>query len=263
MAWFRQWQLFARGVTTDEPGPVDNKSIAVPGENTIPLRSVRPGSDYAQINSTLWHFFHGIYGGGPEIVLRGQPVPPPEAKPTKSVKVCILLLSNVFFIDFLYFPKEREPEPMDIGEQPQPSSKLPAVNSSAQETLPEVHVDAPSNNAVSQKPQKSVSFEDNESYMDNAANHNESLRSVQMKRKQAKQQKEQSKESKKTEADNTDGIVTYLRRKQLKHQQQISQDVSNEKHHSEMLDIRGKKDKRRAGMKASGLFGVEGMWWIL
>lgn len=96
MAWFRQWQLFARGVTTDEPGPIDNKTVAVPGDTAVPLRSVRQGSDYAQINSTLWHFFHGIYGGGPEIVLRGNPVPPPEPKVQKVVKVGRGLNKQIF-----------------------------------------------------------------------------------------------------------------------------------------------------------------------
>lgn len=32
---------------------------------------MKSGSDYAQINATLWNFFHGIYGGGPEIILHG------------------------------------------------------------------------------------------------------------------------------------------------------------------------------------------------
>lgn len=73
MAWFRQWQLFVGAVTDEEPGPINNTSIAsLPIENNI-SRGVRPGSDYAQINSTLWKFFFNIYGGGPEIILRGNP----------------------------------------------------------------------------------------------------------------------------------------------------------------------------------------------
>lgn len=75
MHWFRQWQLFARGLTTDEPGPVNNKTIVAPGCDTQPIRNVRQGSDYAQIDVHLWRFFHGIYGGGPEIILRGNPQP--------------------------------------------------------------------------------------------------------------------------------------------------------------------------------------------
>lgn len=80
MAWFRQWQLFVRGVISEEPGPINNTGIAKPSD-TIPIRSVRPGSDYAQININLWRFFHGIYGGGPEILLRGSVVE--EKVPTK------------------------------------------------------------------------------------------------------------------------------------------------------------------------------------
>ena len=77
MAWFRKWQLFARGLTNEEPGPIDNKSIVVSNE----VKSLRHGSDCAQINATLWRFFHGIYGGGPELILRGPP--PPPAPPTE------------------------------------------------------------------------------------------------------------------------------------------------------------------------------------
>lgn len=81
MHWFRQWQLFARGLTTDEPGPVNNKTIVAPGSDTQPIRNVRQGSDYAQIDVNLWRFFHGIYGGGPEILLRGNP--PPERETSR------------------------------------------------------------------------------------------------------------------------------------------------------------------------------------
>lgn len=69
MAWFRKWQSFARGETNDEPGPINNTTIALQTD-TIPVRNVKQGSDYAQINWKLWKFFHNIYGGGPEIILR-------------------------------------------------------------------------------------------------------------------------------------------------------------------------------------------------
>ncbi|GAB0087832.1 Ubiquitin carboxyl-terminal hydrolase [Sergentomyia squamirostris] len=82
MAWFRQWQLFARGSTTDEPGPINNTSIAQVSD-TVPIRCVKPGSDYAQISEKLWRFFHGIYGGGPEILLRGNPQ---EDKQTQKIE---------------------------------------------------------------------------------------------------------------------------------------------------------------------------------
>lgn len=85
MAWFRQWQLFARGLTNDEPGPINNKTIAAKSD-AIPVRAVCPGSDYAQINTNLWRFFYGIYGGGPEIVLRGNPAPPVDENAQRTVQ---------------------------------------------------------------------------------------------------------------------------------------------------------------------------------
>ena len=72
MAWFRQWQLFVGTQSDDIPGPINNKTIANQTDGTV-TRGVKPGSDYAQINSTLWKFFFNIYGGGPEIILRGNP----------------------------------------------------------------------------------------------------------------------------------------------------------------------------------------------
>lgn len=70
MAWFRKWQAFARCESNEEPGPINNTTIALQSD-TLPIRNVRPGSDYAQINLKLWKFFFDIYGGGPAIVLRG------------------------------------------------------------------------------------------------------------------------------------------------------------------------------------------------
>lgn len=70
MNWFRRWQAFARGETSDDPGQINNVNIAQQND-TLPIRNVRPGSDYAQINLKLWKFFHSLYGGGPEIILRG------------------------------------------------------------------------------------------------------------------------------------------------------------------------------------------------
>lgn len=263
MAWFRQWQLFARGVTTDEPGPIDNKMIAVPGDTAVPLRSVRQGSDYAQINSTLWHFFHGIYGGGPEIVLRGNPVPPPEPKVQKVVK-------------------ERDVEPMDVSEQVPPSKTPSMVSGRTQDSAIDVTIsEAPSTASAAaattsvtstQKPQKSVSFEDNEGYAETDGDQHEansSRMSVQLKRKQMKQQKEQqSKESKKSGEQDGSGdgglVNTYLRRKQLKQQQQVTTgagDGGGAVDTVDTLEFGGKKDRRhRAGMKTNGLFGPEGKY---
>lgn len=72
MTWLRQWQQFVAGGSVDEPGPINNSTIAGQIENGL-CRSVKPGSDYAQITLSLWKFFYSIYGGGPEIILRGTP----------------------------------------------------------------------------------------------------------------------------------------------------------------------------------------------
>lgn len=70
MSWFRKWQAFARGETDEDPGPISNMTIAQQSDQ-LPIRNVRTGSDYAQINLKLWKFFSSLYGGGPEIILRG------------------------------------------------------------------------------------------------------------------------------------------------------------------------------------------------
>lgn len=70
MSWLRKWQSFARCETTEEPGPINNMTIAQQSDS-LPIRNVKQGSDYAQINLKLWKFFFNIYGGGPDIILRG------------------------------------------------------------------------------------------------------------------------------------------------------------------------------------------------
>lgn len=71
MPWLRAWQQFLRGITNKEPGPINNDSIAdTCYQNGSTISCVRAGSDYAQLNAPLWRFLHGIYGGGPEILLR-------------------------------------------------------------------------------------------------------------------------------------------------------------------------------------------------
>ncbi|EDW09333.2 ubiquitin carboxyl-terminal hydrolase 20 [Drosophila mojavensis] len=71
MPWLRAWQQFLRGITNKEPGPINNDGIADTSyQNGSTISCVRAGSDYAQLNAPLWRFLHGIYGGGPEILLR-------------------------------------------------------------------------------------------------------------------------------------------------------------------------------------------------
>ncbi|XP_058062802.1 ubiquitin carboxyl-terminal hydrolase 20 [Anopheles bellator] len=170
MAWFRQWQLFARGLTTDDPGPINNRTIAIQGDNSVPLRSVRPFSDYAQINANLWHFFHGLYGGGPEIVLQGNPIPPP---PVPAVTVDEPKQKP---------PKEHSAEVMDVAEEDRLGTvsrsdsfganhadrdsaiEVTVSESTSNDTVP-IAVGASDGN-IATRPQKSVSFEDNDGYRD-------------------------------------------------------------------------------------------------
>ncbi|CAL4076407.1 unnamed protein product [Meganyctiphanes norvegica] len=71
MRWFRQWESFVRGREQEPPPPIENSSICTTKTGTPVLK---PGSDYAQISEDIWFFFHGIYGGGPELYIRyGSP----------------------------------------------------------------------------------------------------------------------------------------------------------------------------------------------
>lgn len=59
-AWYTQWHNFIKRRTTDPPGPIDNSKIN-PGQ---------PNSEHMEVSEDVWNFFHGIYGGGPEIRIR-------------------------------------------------------------------------------------------------------------------------------------------------------------------------------------------------
>ncbi|XP_059484880.1 ubiquitin carboxyl-terminal hydrolase 33 [Neocloeon triangulifer] len=78
MSWFRQWQAFVQRKSPDPPGPIDNLPICN-SNNGVP--TIRPGSDYAQLSAELWKFFHTLYGGGPELVLRQQSSSPTTPSP--------------------------------------------------------------------------------------------------------------------------------------------------------------------------------------
>ncbi|KAL0277002.1 UNVERIFIED_CONTAM: hypothetical protein PYX00_004437 [Menopon gallinae] len=67
MLWFRQWQSFVQNTNAEPPGPIDNTPIIsiVNGQKTLKL-----GANYGQVSEELWNFFKGVYGGGPELILR-------------------------------------------------------------------------------------------------------------------------------------------------------------------------------------------------
>lgn len=59
--WYAQWHNFIKKRTMDPPGLIDNSKL-IPGQ--------MQGSDYTEVSEDVWNFFHGIYGGGPEIRIR-------------------------------------------------------------------------------------------------------------------------------------------------------------------------------------------------
>ncbi|XP_052120000.1 ubiquitin carboxyl-terminal hydrolase 20 isoform X2 [Frankliniella occidentalis] len=69
MQWFRQWHSFVREKDCEPPGPIDNTPIIYTNSKTGQIH-LKQGSDYAQLSEEMWEFFHGTYGGGPELVLR-------------------------------------------------------------------------------------------------------------------------------------------------------------------------------------------------
>jgi len=56
----------------EPPGPIDNKRICQM-KNGVP--TVIANSDYAQISEDMWQLLYGIYGGGPELLLKPAAVP--------------------------------------------------------------------------------------------------------------------------------------------------------------------------------------------
>lgn len=67
MAWFREWENFVRAKTDNPPGPIDNSKISVV-KSGIPVLLMN--SDHGQMSEDIWNFFHGVYGGGPELLLK-------------------------------------------------------------------------------------------------------------------------------------------------------------------------------------------------
>ena len=51
----------------EPPGPIDNKRIC---QMKSGVPTVITNSDYAQISEDMWKLLYGIYGGGPEVLLK-------------------------------------------------------------------------------------------------------------------------------------------------------------------------------------------------
>lgn len=79
MAWFKKWEAFVKGHHSTPPPPIDNTAIAN-GKN------VRPRSDRGQLSADTWKFLVGIYGGGPELLLKSPDDSQNELKVYKEEK---------------------------------------------------------------------------------------------------------------------------------------------------------------------------------
>ncbi|GIY36399.1 ubiquitin carboxyl-terminal hydrolase 20, partial [Caerostris extrusa] len=66
MSWFKIWENFVCR-EGEIPGPVDNTSICYVKNNQAVLKL---GSDYCTVSKEVFQYLHGIYGGGPEVILQ-------------------------------------------------------------------------------------------------------------------------------------------------------------------------------------------------
>jgi len=69
MRWFKQWEMFVKGLEDDPPRPIDNSNILFVKGNTKVLRH---NSDYGQLSLETWRFLHDIYDGGPVFLIEGE-----------------------------------------------------------------------------------------------------------------------------------------------------------------------------------------------
>ena len=71
-------------VISEPPGPIDNKRICQMKNGVL---TVITNSDYAQISEDMWRLLYGIYGGGPEVLLKPAAVQPQTRKTDESADV--------------------------------------------------------------------------------------------------------------------------------------------------------------------------------
>ncbi|KAJ8870435.1 hypothetical protein PR048_029457 [Dryococelus australis] len=120
MSWFRQWQNFVRGKETEPPGAIDNSSV-ISMKNGQPVLKIGQflfirvlRSDYGQFSEKTWRFFHSIYGGGPELILR-----PPSSRmppPTSQVSRPLSLPSHEVHKELVHAHKAHSTENINFGE---------------------------------------------------------------------------------------------------------------------------------------------------
>eukprot|EP00929_Paragymnodinium_shiwhaense_P013945 TRINITY_DN121797_c0_g1_i1.p1 TRINITY_DN121797_c0_g1~~TRINITY_DN121797_c0_g1_i1.p1 ORF type:complete len:984 (+),score=216.28 TRINITY_DN121797_c0_g1_i1:101-2953(+) len=59
-----------RSWTKERPGPIDNKSLLKPGDDSCLQPSLAEHTDYSIVSEEVWKLLHGWYGGGPAIKRR-------------------------------------------------------------------------------------------------------------------------------------------------------------------------------------------------
>lgn len=260
MAWFRQWQLFVGGVTDTEPGPINNKSIVKESLDSVLGRGVKAGSDYAQINSTLWKFFYSIYGGGPEIVLRGCPeessrVHSSTTEPTTTTMATVHAPA----------PKETD-DRMDTVEESAPTTPYGSPTTTAAANREPASADTKTKIAatvptsVSPTPPtrpQSISAESG-AQTSVAATANSATTALQINRKISKNVSFENDDNSTSDREYSSGPPS------LASSDILMTNLKRGKHHYTAVNAQGteitnKKDKRhRGGIKSNGLFGPEG-----
>lgn len=140
--WFKKWQRFVNGETTILPGKITNEVNQ--SDSSDSQRQPRHGSEYAQINSYLWKFFHDTYDGGPAIILRGTG---DELIEESSVSMNEIDVNEIQLID-------------DTNVQPK-SDGVCAAAETVEDKSPKSVNEKPTA-VVHQKVAKNVSFEDDD-----------------------------------------------------------------------------------------------------
>lgn len=74
--WFKMWEQFVQFKHCPQkhqiPGPITNAAICNQKMIKNKIYQLNKNSNYYKITEEMWHFLHGIYGGGPELLINGN-----------------------------------------------------------------------------------------------------------------------------------------------------------------------------------------------
>jgi len=82
--WLSEWRSFAFE-DGPIPGPIDNGRL-VDTHTGMPKSGLQLKDDYRGVNSKLWNFWHGRYGGGPEVPRNSLDLYSPAPSPFVTVE---------------------------------------------------------------------------------------------------------------------------------------------------------------------------------